>query len=88
MEIAITKMSTKGQIVIPADMREGINVGDKLVLIRKGDSIVLKKANKLEKQLAEDLEVAKRVEAAWASYDRGEFKEMSFEEFRKEIKKW
>ena len=44
MEISTTKMSSRGQIVIPLDLRKGINEGDKLIVIRKGDSIILKKS--------------------------------------------
>ena len=44
MKIDITKMSSRGQIVIPLDLREGINEGDKLIVIRKGDEIILKKS--------------------------------------------
>ena len=44
MIIDTTKMSSRGQVVIPLDMREGINEGDKLIIIRKGDEIILKKS--------------------------------------------
>ena len=44
MIIDTTKMSSRGQIVIPLDMREGINEGDKLIIIRKDDEIILKKS--------------------------------------------
>lgn len=42
--IDTTKMSSRGQIVIPLDLRKGINEGDKLIIIRKGDEIILKKS--------------------------------------------
>ncbi len=44
MIINTTKMSSRGQIVIPLDLRKGINEGDRLVLIREGDEIVIRKA--------------------------------------------
>jgi AbrB family looped-hinge helix DNA binding protein len=87
MDVAITKMSTKGQIVIPAEMRDGFEVGDKLLLIKSGDSVIIKKANKLQKQFLEDMELARRTEEAWQKYDRGEFKKMKADEFLKELKK-
>ncbi len=43
MQIDVTKMSSRGQVVIPLDIRKGINEGDKLIVIRKGDEIILKK---------------------------------------------
>jgi AbrB family looped-hinge helix DNA binding protein len=88
MDIAITRISSKGQIVIPAEMRQDIEEGEKLVIIRDEDSFVLKKAGKLGKKLEEDLEFSKRIRAAWKKYDKGEFKEMKAEEFIQEIKKW
>jgi len=44
MIIDTTKMSSRGQIVIPFDMRKGINEGDKLIVIRRGEEIILKKS--------------------------------------------
>lgn len=44
MQIDITKMSSRGQVVIPLDMRKDINEGDKLIVIRKNDEIILKKS--------------------------------------------
>jgi len=46
MEIAIdtTKMSSRGQVVIPLDMRKDIKEGDKLIVIRKENEIILKKS--------------------------------------------
>ena len=37
-------MSSRGQVVIPVDLRKGINEGDKLIVIRKDDEIILKKS--------------------------------------------
>jgi AbrB family looped-hinge helix DNA binding protein len=44
MQIDTTKMSSRGQIVIPLDLRKGINEGDKLIVIRKDDEIILRKS--------------------------------------------
>ena len=44
MMIDTTKMSSRGQVVIPLDMREDIKEGDKLIVIRKGNEIILKKS--------------------------------------------
>jgi len=44
MIIDTTKMSSRGQIVIPLDMRKDINEGDKLIVIRKDDEIIIKKS--------------------------------------------
>jgi AbrB family looped-hinge helix DNA binding protein len=44
MIIDTTKMSSRGQVVIPLDLRKGINEGDKLIIIRKDDEIILRKS--------------------------------------------
>ncbi len=88
MDIAITKMSSKGQVVIPAEMRTDIDEGEKLLLIKRDHQIIMKKASELNKNLEEDLIFAKRTEAAFKKYEKGEFIEMDFDEFLKEAKKW
>ena len=88
MEISITKMSSKGQVVIPVEMRENIKEGDKLVLIKNNNQIIMKKASEMDKSLAEDLEFARRTEEAYKRYEKGEFKEMDFDDFLKEAEKW
>lgn len=88
MDIAITHMSSKGQVVIPAEMREDIPEGEKLILIKNKDQLIMKKASKLEKNLKEDLEFARRTEEAWKRYDKGEFTTSSTEDFLEELKKW
>ena len=88
MEVAITKMSSKGQVVIPAEMRKDIHEGEKLIIIQNKDQLIMKKVSKLEKNLIKDLEFARRTEEAWKSYERGEFKSMDAKDFLKELEKW
>jgi AbrB family looped-hinge helix DNA binding protein len=88
VEISITKISSKGQVVIPQEMRDKLKEGDKLVVIKNDGQIILKKMEDFNKNLQEDLEFAKRTEEAWKRYDRGEFISMDAENFLKEIKKW
>lgn len=87
-EINITKMSSKGQIVIPLEMRKDIHEGEKLVIIKNKDQIILKKAKDFDKNLEEDLEFARRTEEAWKSYDREEFTSLPKDKFLEELKKW
>ncbi|MBI2671398.1 AbrB/MazE/SpoVT family DNA-binding domain-containing protein [Candidatus Woesearchaeota archaeon] len=88
MEIALTKMSSKGQVVIPASLRKNIKEGETLMIIQNNGQLILKKATELEKKMKEDLEFAKRTEEAWKRYEKGEFIEMGFEEFLEKLKKW
>lgn len=43
MQIETTKMSSRGQVVIPLEMRENIKEGEKLLVIKRNDEIILKK---------------------------------------------
>ena len=88
MEIALTKMSSKGQIVIPSEFREDIKEGDQLIIIKNDNQLILKKVNKLYKNLKEDLEFAKNTEAAWERYEKGEFKSSTAKDFLKDLEKW
>jgi AbrB family looped-hinge helix DNA binding protein len=87
-QIGITKMSSKGQVVIPLEMRGNIGEGDKLIVLTNQGQIILKKADDFDKNIEEDLEFAKRTEDAWKSYDWGEFNSMDSEKFLEEMEKW
>ena len=86
--MAITKMSSKGQVVIPTEMRRNIKEGEKLLIIKNDDQLIMKKATDLDKNLKEDLEFARRTEEAWKRIESGKGIKMSFEDFIKEMKKW
>jgi len=88
MDIAITKMSSKGQIVIPAEMRKHIREGEKLVVIQTEDRLIMKKASKLSKNLEEDLAFAKRTEEAFRRISEGKGVRMDFDDFLETLKKW
>lgn len=81
-------MSSRGQVVIPLEMRKDLKEGVKLVVMRNKGQIILKKAEDFAENIEEDLEFAKRTEEAWKSYDKGEFIEMDFDDFIKEMEKW
>ena len=81
-------MSSKGQIVIPIEMRKGIKEGEKLVLIKNKNQIIMKKASEMDKSLAEDMEFARRTEEAYKRYEKGEFISMPADKFLEELKKW
>ena len=88
MEIAITKMSSKGQIVIPAEMRVDIPEGEKLLLIQNNKQLIMKKASDLDRNMAEDIEFARRTEEAWKRIEAGKGIKMDFDDFLEEMKKW
>lgn len=88
MDVGITKMSTKGQIVIPIDLRGEFDIGEKLIVIKDNKKLIIKKASELDKNLAEDLEFAKRTEEALQRIEHGKGTEMKFDDFISEMKKW
>jgi len=88
VEIGITKLSSKGQIVIPIEMRKKMKVGEKLLIIQNKDSIILKKASSMDEQLKEDLEFAKRTEEAWKRIESGEHISVDSENLFEEMMKW
>ncbi len=87
-DIAITRMSSKGQVVIPIELRKGFAEGEKILVIKSEGRIILKKARDMDEKLKDDLIFAKRTEEAWKRYEKGEFKSMDYKKFLEEIKKW
>ncbi len=88
MTFQITKMSSKGQMVIPFEIRQQANLheGETFSISTKDNLIVLKKINKeLEK---EDLKTFIEIKNAWQEIEQGKCKKMSGDEFLKEIEKW
>ncbi|MCK5126705.1 MAG: AbrB/MazE/SpoVT family DNA-binding domain-containing protein [candidate division Zixibacteria bacterium] len=86
--MAVIKLSSKGQIVIPASMRDDLNEGEELVIIKDDERFILKKAEALTEKMKEDLEFARRTEEALKRYDAGEFISMDSDQFLKELEKW
>ena len=54
VEIDTTKVSSKGQIVIPNSMRDDFKEGDTLLIIKDKNTILLKKADDLDENFKED----------------------------------
>lgn len=40
----MTRLSSRGQVVIPIEMRKDMKEGDRLIIIKKGNEIILKKS--------------------------------------------
>ncbi len=88
VQIDITKMSSKGQIVIPLELRKDFNEGDKILVIRNADQIILKKANKVDKQFAEDIEFAKRTEESYKRIESGKYISVDSKDVVEVMSKW
>lgn len=86
-EVDITTMSSKGQVVIPQEMRKGFRKREKFVVIKAGKQLILKSVHDFDENIEQDLAFARRTEEAWERYERGEFKSQSVEEFLRELEK-
>jgi len=64
MEVKFTKLSSKGQVVIPQEIREDLVEGTPFAVVREADSIILKKIEMPEiktwKEVAEPFRGAAR----------------------------
>ena len=78
-------MSSKGQVVIPAEMRKDLKVGEKLLIIKDNGHLIVKRARDLSSDLKEDLEFAQRTEAALKRWERGDFTRKESKEFLDEL---
>ena len=88
MEIALTKISSKGQIVIPSELRQDLKEGDQLMIIKSDQQLILKKTSELDKNLKEDLAFAKRTEAAYRRIEQGKGIKKDFDDFIADLKTW
>ena len=86
--ISITKMSSKGQVVIPLNMRSDLKEGDSLVVLKNKNQIILKKASDFSENIEEDLEFARRTEEAFRRVENGEFVKVDSENLFEEMDKW
>ncbi len=87
-DYALTKISSKGQIVIPTELRNDIEIGEKLLVIKGDKQFIIKRAKDLDKHFQDDLEFAKRTDMALKRYEKGLFKEKSGDKFLEELEKW
>lgn len=87
-KIEIVRVSSKGQLVIPQDLREKMHIqeGSMFAIASVDQTLVLKK---IEKPLSdEDLKTIKRVEEAWEDIEHGRCRTLKVEDFLKELKTW
>ena len=88
IDTEFTKTSSKGQIVIPSNIRRKLKIGNGslLAVTTQDDLIVLKKVS--SKISPADMKTLKLIEEAWKDLDKGNFKVRSKEDFFKEYGEW
>ena len=87
MEIGLTKISSKGQIVIPLILRKKLALknGETLAVSTKDDFLVLKK---IKNPLEGDLRTLEKIKEAWKEIEEGKFKKSTSENFLQIASKW
>ena len=81
----ITKLSSKGQIVLPEKLRRGIEVGTPFVVTRRNNLIILKEVEGLTREEEKEM---KELDVIWKDIDEGKGITLSKEEFLKEMSLW
>ena len=81
----ITKLSTKGQVVIPENLRRNVEVGTPFMVSKQGNLIVLKRMDGLTKA---EIDEIKELDKIWKEIDEGKCDSYSVEDFFSEMKKW
>jgi len=81
----ITKLSTKGQIVIPEQIRKDVKPGTPFLVTRKGNLIILKKVEGLTKK---EMKEMKELDKIWKDIDTGKCESYTTEEFFKKMREW
>ena len=75
-DYATTKLSSKGQVVIPEEVRNdlGLNEGDQFVVIRQGDAVILKVITPPRLEEFQELLSQARAEAKKAGIKKADLK--------------
>ncbi|MCK4996854.1 AbrB/MazE/SpoVT family DNA-binding domain-containing protein [Candidatus Pacearchaeota archaeon] len=88
MTIGMTKLSSRGQIVIPQEMRKNFNEGDNFIVVIENNKIILTNESDVEASILEDLEFENRTREAEKRMDTGEYVEVELDTLEEEMNKW
>ena len=88
MKMELTKISSKGQLVIPQTIRNKLKIkeGEVLSVSAKDDLIILKKIK--DPMEEEDMKTLIEIKKSWEEIESGKYKKKSSDEFLKEISRW
>lgn len=81
----ITKLSTKGQVVIPESLRRDIEVGTPFIVTKQDNLIILKKVGGLTEQ---EMGEMKELDEIWKEIDSGNCESYAVQEFFEKMKEW
>jgi AbrB family looped-hinge helix DNA binding protein len=81
----ITKLSSRGQIVIPESIRSEIDIGTPFIVSKQGGLIILKEVEGLT---IEEIKEAKELDKIWQTIDEGKAVTLSTADFMDEMENW
>lgn len=92
MEIEISKIGERGQVVIPLDIRERFHIktGEKFLVIGDRGDIILRPLKKMKSiaQIEEDIIDMQIAEKRWREIGQGKSTTKTKDEFLKEMERW
>lgn len=94
MEMEISKVGERGQIVIPRDFRNELKVrpGEKFVVVKADNKLIFQQMSKLKSetitQLKEDLVDMKLAEEKFKELEEGKVNSYTEKKFLERMKKW
>ena len=92
MDAEIGRIGERGQIVIPQEMREKLNIkkGEKFLMIRHDENIIIRPMKKIKslETIEEDVLDMQIADKRWKEIEEGNKKVSSREDFLKEMESW
>ena len=87
-QMNIARVSSKGQLVIPQNVRQKMKLhdGSLIAVISYGNMAVLRKVKNSVSH--EDMQTLKLVEEAWEDIEKGRYKTASLQEFLRQAREW
>lgn len=83
----MTKMSSRGQIVLPIELRGEVEEGEKLLVLKNNNEFIIRRASDVSKQMLEDIEFARRTEEAYERC-KANPKKLTEKQFLAELESW
>ena len=85
----LTKLSSKGQVVIPKEIREKLNLREGTPLTIEATDTGLVVIKEIKSPINdEDLKALKELNEAWGRIERGEYRKAKVDDFLKELEEW
>lgn len=94
MDIEITKLGERGQVVIPQEIRNQLHLkkGEKFLVVKSNNKIILEPVKKMKArvldEIKKDLIDIKIAEKRLKEIEEGKCKTYTEKEFLKELEKW